>query len=529
MRSRFAVIAVSACTVRQILIVTISLAIQEVVAARIMGQEPSRPSEINGLAAVAAIESAMVDAISEAEQSVVSIARVEPSAFEDRPVLPFNRPDRNNPDSTDFIPVDFGSGVVIGVEGLAINQVRGLVLTNLHVVRGGTRVRSEPNYQETCRIHVRLPNRRVCEGKIYAADPRSDLAVIMIEARDLKSSDLKPIRFADGAKLRKGALVIGLGNPYAAARDGSASASWGIVSNVRRRPAHTRDRTDSDVQTRETLHDLGDLIQVDTRLNLGTSGGALVNFRGELVGLTTSLAALAGYEKSAGYAVPMESATLRIIQSLKEGKEAEYGFLGVVFGNNDPFASRPISPNVPEGVQVIAVLPGGPAARAGVMPHDLILNVNGERVFTREDLTREINKLAPESPARISVWRSTGLGVSNTTLLVNLAKWGAVDEDEIIFTNYRYPPWRGLVIDYSTARLKHNGEFERRDFPQGVLISRLLPPLDTNPHDLVEGNRIVQVNQQTVDTPNEFLNVVRDLKGDVTLHLDNGKKVVMKE
>ncbi|MES2792813.1 MAG: trypsin-like peptidase domain-containing protein [Planctomycetota bacterium] len=496
---------------------------------------PSVPAqEVDGLAAVAAIEQTLVTAIARAEQSVVSIARIKRLApyigLNDQ--LPQNfkmssDSDPDDPSNPDFIPTDFGSGVVIGVDPPTSNLHRVFILTNYHVVKGGTRTVPDDTRPDEYQLWVRSSNRHGMVASIYAADPRSDLAVLVVS-----DSDLKPIKLGDGSKLKKGQLVIALGNPYATARDGSVSASWGMVSNLHRRPGVPRDRTDIEKRKRYTLHDLGDLIQVDTRLSLGTSGGALINLKGELVGLTTSLAALAGFEKSSGFAIPIDSSTLRVINTLREGKEVEYGFLGVIFPHptalmnlqRDEFPQS----TAPEGTYVAGVVAGGPAERGGIHDGDVITNVNGERVFTEDDLMREINKVGPETKARITVWRTSTVGGGGTlTLEVPLAKWGAFDEDGIVASHHRYPPWRGLVIDYSTARDKHNGEFKQ--FPQGVLVLKILPPLDATQTELIEGNRIVKVNQRPISTPGEFTEAVKDLRGDVILELDNGKKITLHE
>ncbi len=502
----------------------------------LLGMVPTATAqEADSFAAVVAIERTLVEAIARAEPSVVSIARIKRTASvvtgDAHPLIlnPFvkklnQRNDSDDASDPDFIPTDFGSGVVIGVDPPGAAPRRAYILTNYHVVKGGTRTVPDEAHPDEFRLYVRVANRRGFDASIFAADPRSDLAVITIP-----DADLKPIKFGDGSKLKKGQLVIALGNPYAAARDGSASASWGMVSNLRRRPAVPRDSADMERRSRDTLHDLGDLIQVDTRLNLGTSGGALINLKGELVGLTTSLAALAGFEKSSGFATPIDSTTMRVIQSLREGKEVEYGFLGVRF--DSPFLDNRSSPlellapgvNPPEGAYVAGVIDRGPAARAGLQERDIILNVNGERVFTKDDLTREINKLGPDAKARITVWRFSNVGSNSTTLDVTLTKWGAFDEEAIVASHYRYPPWRGLVIDYSTARNKHNGELQMGAFPDGVLVLKMLPPRDVGTSDINEGNRIFRVNKRPVSTPAEFHDAVKDLHGDVILEIDDGK------
>src|SRR5262249_52780164 len=157
---------------------------------------------------------------------------------------------------------------------------------------------------DATKVYVRVPVKGGSAGSyadIHAADPRSDLAVLRLIQPPER---LTAVTFGDGGKVRKGDWVIALANPYAAGfRDGSPSAPWGIVSNLRRRAPGGYRETDAT----KTLHHYGTLIQTDARLNLGCSGGALLNLDGELIGLTTSLAALTGGEGAGGYAVPMDA------------------------------------------------------------------------------------------------------------------------------------------------------------------------------------------------------------------------------
>ena len=166
---------------------------------------------------------------------------------------------------TDAIPESFGSGVVIDADN-------GLVLTMAHVIHNATK------------IYVRLPGGRGSWADIHAADPRSDLAVLRLLD---PPADLKAVKRGDGSNLRKGQFVICLANPYAAGfRDGSPSASWGIVSNLHRRASGVTGEIERP-GVKPTLHHYGTLIQTDVRLALGCSGGGLFNLNGELIGLTT--------------------------------------------------------------------------------------------------------------------------------------------------------------------------------------------------------------------------------------------------
>ena len=301
----------------------------------------------------------LVDTIARTEKSVVAIARVRkeqpgeafrlefrPDAFGRRPGLA----PPPSPTDPNFVPNEYGAGVVV--------DRRGLVLTAYHVLG------------EDSEYFVTTTERKVYPAWVKAADPRSDLAVLAINA-----TDLVPITLGDGAALRKGQIVIALGNPYAIARDGQPSAGWGIVANLSRKSPPTAE--ESDPSARRTLHDFGTLIQTDAKLNIGASGGPLLNLKGEMVGLCVALAAAAGYETAAGYAIPVDPTFRRVLDTLKEGREAEYGFLGVTSVNLRPEEALAGW----HGIRVDRVEPGTPAARFGLKPDDIITAV-GDRPLT---------------------------------------------------------------------------------------------------------------------------------------------------
>ena len=243
--------------------------------------------EASGLAAAAAVEQALVETIAAAEKSVVAIARVrierpeDTSSFEPR-VDPFGRralaiapPDPTDPD---FVPNEYAAGVVVGP---------GLILTAYHVLG------------EESEYFVTTHQRKVYRAWVKGADPRSDLAVLAIEA-----VDLPPIRFGDGTGVKKGQIVVTLGNPHAVARDGQASAGWGIVSNLARKASPVPAGPDD--TGKPSLHHYGTLIETDAKLNRGASGGPLLNLRGEMVGLCVALGTAVGYQSAATYAIPLD-------------------------------------------------------------------------------------------------------------------------------------------------------------------------------------------------------------------------------
>ena len=473
------------------------------------------------MAAAVALEDAFVKVIERAEPSVVAIARDKVRArvaddFDERPFRRQPREDRSlaNPN---YIPNEFGTGVVIAANGL--------ILTNYHVVRGGP-TSDKKNGAAEQELYVRLSDRRGFPATIFAADPRSDLAVLKIDV-----NGLTPIKLGNATQVRKGQLVVTLGNPYAIARDGSASASWGIVSNISR-PAHLDgDPRDDEYRKKETIHHLGTLLQLDTRLNLGTSGGPVLNLKGEMVGLTTSLAAIVGYEKSAGFAMPINDGTLRIIQTLIRGEEVEYGFLGIeprdISQNGQEMENLPPPKRQRGAALVLNVFPNSPAGIGGLQQGDVILAMNNRPILSRIDLMREVGLQAPETEVKFKVWRQLPREIVDVD--VPLGKWPVHDDEGIVATRRRYPMFRGLGVDYNTARFRHLPiQFRAREFPRGVLITEVEAQSPAATAELQTGDFITQVNGQPVTSPRQFYDVVRNLSGDAQLNLEGNRRVTLK-
>jgi serine protease Do len=507
-----------------------TLAVLAMTATLCVSPSRSRAQDVDPLAAALTLENAFVKVIADSESSVVSIARYKSKAadhtqgrFEFRPNDP-NR-DEQNPSNPDFVPNDFGAGVLFAPSWNANER---FILTNYHVVRGGPVVGSATE-KEDFKLYVRYANRRGHEARIVAADPRSDLAVLQVDAATMgiDKSELRPMVLSQQPEIRKGQFALALGNPYAVARDGSPSASWGMIANISRRPAPAGSSPDD--ESRQTIHHFGTLLQVDNRLSIGSSGGAVLNLKGELIGLATSLAAIDGYEKAVGYAIPINAAMRRVIDDLAHGYEVEYGFLGVQLKDFDGEDLRRQYPEVRSPVATVAlgVLADSPAALGGMQPRDIILSVNGVPVQNRSDLMRLVGLLGPEVTATVRVYRERSTRPQREhQLSIRLGKWPVMDEDGIITSATRREKWRGITIDYSTGRQRHMVWAQSRYY-RAVVVTKVESGDAGAKPELAPGDLIARVNGAPVTTPNEFEKVVRGMDGDVQLELSDGRKIVV--
>ena len=445
-------------------------------------QEPS------GLQLLLALEDSLVKAIEKNQKSIVSIARVrgeDDRIFRDeRGFLQETQPPQ--PTDPDFVPNEFATGVVVAQNGL--------VLTNYHVLGDVEEGRNA--------YWVTTSDRKVYAARIKAADPRHDLAVLQIDARDLT-----PIRFGDGEKIRQGQIVIALGNPYAIARDGQCSASWGIVANLlRKAPPEVSDTASG---KKPTLHHYGTLIQTDAHLNLGSSGGALLNLKGEMIGLTTSLAALSGYERTAGYAIPVDETFRRLVEALKQGREAEFGFLGVAPVNLDVDQVR----RGVRGALVSRVEAGTPADEAGLRSGDIITAVDGADVFDADSLVLSVGRRDVEERVTLTYLRA---GRSHTAD-VTLSKFPVPGKK--VFTPR--PLWRGIRVEFTSVLSRANlaQEFDPALLDGCVAIIEVERDSPAWELGLRPGVLITKVDGQRVRTPGEFRALTDDNDSEVRLSL----------
>jgi len=469
-----------------VLVVALAAPVAAAVAAAVAADEP------NGLAAATALEQSLIAAIERAEQSVVAVARVRKP--EDRAVVPsipqLFREERD-PSRPDFIPNEFGAGVVV--------DAAGLILTTAHVV-------GEPEHSE----YVVWSRQRPFAARLLAADPWYDLAVLEVEA-----DDLTPIAFGDGDATRKGQIVVALGNPYAIARDGDVNASWGIISNrLRTAPPVPRPRVNGG--ERPTLHHYGTLLQTDARLAFGYSGGALLNLQGEMIGLTTAYAAGPGYEQAAGFAIPVNGSFRRVVDQLKQGERPEYGFLGIA----PELLSAEARRRGMAGVRVSSVFPGTPAAQAGIAAGDVVAQINKQPVYDEQDVIRLIASESPDAVVDILVHRGAAGGELQLTKVALSKKYAL----QVPFGTAPQTTWRGLRVDFATAAPTFQIDGPALDPSGCVYIAAVERDSSAWQAGLRAGLYITHVDRQRVTRPNEFYAAVeRAGAGSVSLQVTSGR------
>ncbi len=467
-----------------------------------------------------ALEQGVYKVIDGAEKSVVAITRVPLAPRQlDRTAArhPFGLPEglrAQRASAPKPVAGEFGTGIIVAPPN---EPSRRFVLTCYHVVEGGQPFRNDGIIRSEARLTIRFSRTQSAPAVIFAADPRSDLAVLAFNPQDagLSPADLPALPLSDAVRIRKGQFAISLGNPYAIARDGSPSVSLGLISNISRFPFPT------DEVEKDTIHHYGTLLHVDTRLGPGTSGGALLNSDGKLIGISTSLAALEGYETAVGYAVPINSSTRRIIHDLLKGYEVEYGFLGVLPGHRST-SQQFGSAHRRTGLVVSRIMPDSPAYRSGLRQADVILAINGHEIIETDDLFREVGLLAPGNEALFRILRN---GVKH--IRVKIAKWPVREPGRIITSNDRLPAWRGLRVDWPTSRSRHV-DYDGEPYPRAVLVNSVQTGSSGQSAGLKDGDLIARVDGKPVETPAGFAKAVSTIRGEVRIRLHDGKELVVR-
>jgi serine protease DegQ len=359
-----------------------------------------------------------------------------------------------------------GSGVIIDAE-------QGFILTNNHVI------------ERADSIVVTLEDRRRFNARVIGADRESDMALLQIEADRLRA-----IPVADSDQLRVGDFVVAIGNPFGLGQ----TVTSGIVSALGRSGLG--------------LDGFEDFIQTDASINPGNSGGALVNLRGELVGINTAILARGGGNIGIGFAIPINMA-LRVQQHLAADGVVTRGRLGIGIQDLTPELAQAFSLGATQGAVVTRVELNSSAERAGLLPGDLVLEIDGRNVRSATDLRNQLGLLRLDSEVELRILRSG----RQITLRARIEAVQPVELDAAQLDQ------RLSGIRFELHRMS-NGQSQVRvaDVRQGTAGAR---------SGLRPGDVVLGVNRREVSSLDELRQWLQGGRGNLLLNVQRGNSVFL--
>jgi len=383
--------------------------------------------------------------------AVVNIATESRSAASRNPLLddPFFRRFFNVPDQPrERKAQSVGSGVVVDAQ-------RGYVITNHHVIDGADK------------ITITLRDGRQLNAKVIGSDSQSDVAVIQIA-----SGNLTALPLADSDRLRVGDFVVAIGNPFGLGQ----TVTSGIVSAL--------GRSGLGIQGYE------DFIQTDASINPGNSGGALVNLRGELVGINTAIIAPGGGNVGIGFTIP-SNMVARLMKQIIEHGTVRRGQLGVAVQDLTPELARAFNIPADQGAVIAQVSPRSAAARAGLKEGDVVLSINGRPIRDSSGLRNAMGLLEVGEAVRLEVMRDGKPLILNTKVgeyVPTQAEGAAIN-----------PRLAGVTFEDLGPNSPLSGRGVR-----GVVVARLAPKSPAARLGLQTNDVIVAVNRQPIASTDEL-------------------------
>lgn len=352
-----------------------------------------------------------------------------------------------------------GSGVMVQFKG------GNYILTNNHVIDGAANIR------------VELPDSRFFDAEVVGADSLSDLALLKIDGKNLPA-----VKLGDSDALREGEWVLAIGNPFGF----SHSITTGIIS------ALGRDRS---------IREYGSYIQTDAAINPGNSGGALVNLRGELVGINTAIISSGGGpfggggNVGIGFAIPVNMAKF-VMGELIEHGQVRRGLLGVQITDLNPLLAEAMGLQTTDGVLISKVLKDRAAAKGGVEEEDVVLEIDGKRIRDSTELKSTIGRTSPGTKIELLVLRNGNkkrLKVELEALTEEALAANATEQNE----GQADPGKLGLVVQDLTPELASRLGYEGME---GVVVVRVRPGSEAARRGLQSGLLIVGINRKAVES-----------------------------
>jgi serine protease Do len=366
-----------------------------------------------------------------------------------------------------------GSGVIVSPEGY--------ILTNNHVVDGATDVT------------VSLADKREFKARIIGTDPRTDIAVLKVEAKNLPR-----LVWGDSSKVRVGNFAMAIGNPFGL----SETVTAGIISATGRGNLG--------------IEDYEDFIQTDASINPGNSGGALVDANGELIGINTAIVAGegGGGNRGVGFAIPVNMARQVMDQILKNGRVIR-GYLGAWIQPVTPEIAKAFNLEEARGALLSDVDPKGPAGKSGLQRGDVVLESNGERIEDSREFRLKIAMTAPGTLVHLKVFRSGTV----RDISVTLGELPVQSEKKDSEDNSPSAALKGLTAETLTPQIAHDLSLPAQT--AGVVVSSVDEGSAAAEAGLRRGDVIQEVNHQRVTNMSDFKRAIEQLGKDSALLLVN--------
>lgn len=381
------------------------------------------------------------DFTASAERSVNAVVHVktlrkETQGYAENPVYEFF-----------FGPRGYGQpGPVMGSGSGVIISADGYIVTNHHVVEGADE------------IEVVLNDRSSYKGKLIGSDPTTDIALLQIEA-----SGLTHLSFGQSDQLKVGEWVLAVGNPF----NLTSTVTAGIVS--------AKSRSIGILSTGVNMG-IESFIQTDAAVNPGNSGGALVNTRGELVGINTAIASSTGTYAGYSFAVPASIAQ-KVVTDLRQFGEVQRGLLGVNIREVNQEIQHRLKLDKPDGILVVGVADDGGAREAGIQTDDVIVTVNGTPVKSVPELQERIGQKRPGDKVQIGVIRDGKTKQFTVTLRNIRGTTGMVKEGSKILgatlEEINSNDKKSLRINYGLKIVKlSEGKLRENGVSEGFIITK---------------------------------------------------------
>ncbi|MGE4660145.1 MAG: DegQ family serine endoprotease [Arenicellales bacterium] len=359
---------------------------------------------------------------------------------------------------------NLGSGVITDAQN-------GYVITNSHVIAGADE------------ISVRLHDGRAFDAEIVGIDEDADIAVVRIAAEQLQHIDI-----GDSDVLRVGDFVVAIGNPFGLGQ----TATSGIISALGR--------------TGLNIEDYEDFIQTDASINRGNSGGALVNLRGELVGINTAILAPGGGNIGIGFAIPINMVQLLTRQIIEYG-EVRRGRLGVIAQNLTPELAEALGIDTTRGAVISQVIPDSAADDAGMHEGDVVVAVNDREITDASSLRNTIGLFRADDEIEVSFLRD-----------------GQRMSKRIRIRAIEPPAGQGLKINKRLEGIRL-ADIDDQDGPQGQRGVRVVEIVQNSlawQSGLREGDRIISVNKQPIYSLKDVERAVDDEDAMLLLNVVRG-------